>query len=240
MIREMMDILFTRELLDAHPDEWGIAGYCDHHPVSVGFATTITPETIRAAVERNVNVIVTHHDAWEFMFEQREEIRSLLRKHGLTHIWAHLPLDLADFGTSAMLLSEIGCTPVATLAENAGRVGKLSEPASLATVRANLTSLLCEEPCRVHDANRTVRRVATVTGAGIYTTFLRDALHFGIDLYVTGETNLYLLEYAKYKNVNVLVYSHNYSELPGVNAFARRIAAALDLEMKGHLGDSHF
>ena len=29
MIRPVMDDLFTRELLDAHPDEWGIAGYCD-------------------------------------------------------------------------------------------------------------------------------------------------------------------------------------------------------------------
>ena len=237
MIREMMDVLFTRELLDAHPDEWGIAGYCDH-PVSVGYATTITPETIRAAVDRNVDVIVTHHDAWEFIFEQREEVRSLLRKHGLTHIWAHLPLDLADFGTSAMLLSEIGCTPVAKLAKNAGRVGELSEPASLATVGSNLTSLLSEEPCREHDANRAVRRVGTVTGAGFYTHYLREALRYDIDLYVTGETSLFLLEYAKFQNV--LIYSHNYSELPGVRAFAGRIAAALNLESKGHLGDSHF
>jgi putative NIF3 family GTP cyclohydrolase 1 type 2 len=206
----------------------------------MGFCADAGPEEIRAAVDRNVDVIVTHHDAWDFMFEQREEVRSLLQKHGLTHIWAHLPLDLADFGTSAMLLSEIGCNPVATLAENAGRVGELSESASLATVRSNLTSLLCEEPCRVHDANRSVRRVATVTGAGIYTNYLREALHYDIDLYVTGETSLFLLEYAKFQNVNVLVYSHNYSELPGVRAFAAGIADALNLELKGHLGDSHF
>lgn len=61
-----------------------------------------------------------------------------------------------------------------------------------------------------------------------------------IDLYVTGEQNLYLLEYAKYKDVNVLVYSHNYTELPDVRAFAERIAGALNLDMKGHLGDSHW
>ena len=61
-----------------------------------------------------------------------------------------------------------------------------------------------------------------------------------IDLYVTGEQNLYLLEYSNYKNVNELVYSHNYTELPGVPAFAERLAGALNLEMKGHLGDSHW
>lgn len=239
MIREILDDLFGRELLDAHPDEWGIGDYCDE-PSAVGYATTITPEAIRAAVGMNVDLIVTHHDAWDFMFEQRDEVQSLLKENGLTHVWAHLPLDLADFGTSATLLSELGCSQVAVLSHAEARVGEFSEPGSLATVRANLTSLLSEAPCRMHDASRPVLRVAAATGAGIYTTLVRDALSYDIDLYVTGETNLYLLEYAKYKGVNVLVYSHNYTELPGTRAFAERIAGALDLRMKGHLGDSHW
>ena len=239
MIREILDDLFGRKLLDAHPDEWGIVAYCDH-PSAAGYATTITPRTIRAAVDLNVDLIVTHHDAWDFMFEQREEVQSLLKENGLTHVWAHLPLDLADFGTSATLLSELGCGPVAVLQHAEGRVGELTESARLSAVRERLTALLLEEPCRVHDAGREVRRVATVTGAGFYTNFLRDALGYDVDLYVTGETSLFLLEYAKFREVNVLVYSHNYTELPGVRAFAERIAGALNLEVKGHLGDSHW
>ncbi len=239
MIREILDGLFGRELLDAHRDEWGIADHCGH-PSAVGYATTITPETIRSAVDSNVDLIVTHHDAWDFMFEQRVEVQTLLRENGLTHVWAHLPLDLADFGTSATLLSELGCSQVAVLPHAEARVGEFSEPGSLATVRASLTSLLAEAPCRMHDAGRPVLRVAAATGAGIYTTLVRDALSYDIDLYITGETNLYLLEYAKYKDVNVLVYSHNYTELPGVRAFADRIAGALNLDMTGHLGDSHW
>ena len=239
MIREILDDLFGRELLDAHRDEWGIADHCGH-PSAVGYATTITPDAIRAAVDLNVDLIVTHHDAWDFMFEQRDEVQSLLKENGLTHVWAHLPLDLADFGTSATLLSELGCSQVAVLPHAEARVGEFSEPGSLATVQASLTSLLSEAPCRMHDAGRPVLRVAAATGAGIYTTLVRDALSYDIDLYVTGETNLYLLEYARYKDVNVLVYSHNYTELPGVRAFADRIAGALNLDMKGHLGDSHW
>ncbi len=239
MFREVMDGLFTRELLDAHPDEWGIADYCGH-PTAVGYSTTITPDVIRTAIDRGVDLIVTHHDAWDFMFEQREEVNALLRQGGLTHVWAHLPLDLAEFGTSAMLLSELGCAPVAVLQHAEGRVGELPEPEPLNAVRERLYGLLSEEPCRVQDANRSVRRVATVTGAGFYTDILRDALQYDIDLYVTGETNLYLLEYGKYRKVNVLVYSHNYTELPGARAFAERIAGALGLELKGHLGDSHW
>ncbi len=239
MIREILDGLFSRELLDAHPDEWGISAHCGH-PAAVGYATTITPETIRTAIGLNVDLIVTHHDAWGFMFEQRDEVQSLLKEYGLTHVWAHLPLDLADFGTSATLLSELGFAPVAVLQHAEGRVGELPETTSLSAVRERLTELLSEEPCRVHDAGRAVRRTATVTGAGFYTNFLRDALSYDIDLYVTGETSLFLLEYAKFREVNVLVYSHNYTELPGVRAFAGRIADALGLAMKGHLGDSHW
>ena len=77
MIPQVLDGLFTRELLNAHPDEWGIANHCGN-PSSLGYATTITPRTIRAAVERGVDVIVTHHDAWDFMFEQREQVCALL------------------------------------------------------------------------------------------------------------------------------------------------------------------
>ncbi len=141
MIREIMDGLFTRELLDAHPDEWGIAGYCDH-PTAAGYSTTITPDVIRTATDRGVDLIVTHHDAWDFMFEQREQVQSLLKENGLTHVWAHLPLDLAEFGTSATLLSEIGCVPVAVLKHAEGRVGELPESVPLTAVRERLTALL--------------------------------------------------------------------------------------------------
>ena len=61
-----------------------------------------------------------------------------------------------------------------------------------------------------------------------------------IDMYLTGETNLYLLKYARHHELNVAVYSHNYTELPGVEMFAYRLCSSLKLEMKGHLGDAHF
>ena len=239
MFHAVLYDLFTEDLLKSHEDEWGLQEYCST-PTTVGYATTITPDTIVRAVDQNVNVIVTHHDAWQFMFEERERVYELLQTHEITHVWAHLPLDMADFGTSAMLLSGMGCAPVATLTEVEGRVGELPEPTCFATVRENLTSFLNESPRSEHDANRTVQRVASVPGAGIYTSYLRDALAYDIELYVTGETNLYLLEYARYQNVNVLVYSHNYSELPGVHAFAKRIAGLLGLELRNHLGDAHF
>jgi putative NIF3 family GTP cyclohydrolase 1 type 2 len=63
---------------------------------------------------------------------------------------------------------------------------------------------------------------------------------YEIDLYLTGETSLYLLEYAQHHELSVAVYSHNYTELPGVQMLAERLCQSLRLEMMGHLGDSHF
>ena len=73
MIRDVLDDLFSKKFLDDHLDEWGIVEHCDH-PTSLGYSTTITPKTIYEAVDRSVDVIVTHHDAWKFMFEQRDEV----------------------------------------------------------------------------------------------------------------------------------------------------------------------
>ena len=64
MIRDVLDDLFSKKFLDDHLDEWGIVEHCDH-PTSLGYSTTITPRTIYEAVDRSVDVIVTHHDAWK-------------------------------------------------------------------------------------------------------------------------------------------------------------------------------
>lgn len=239
MIRAALDDLFSKRVLDEHPDEWGIVEHCGQ-PTSLGYSTTITPRTIYEAVDRRVDVIATHHDAWKFMLEQRDAVHGLLQDKGLTHIWAHLPLDLADFGTSSTLLAKIGCRHVYKPSAGEARIGTLPAPTSFQAVCATLNSLLQEQPRSMYDANRTVQRIGCVTGAGIYTSYIRDAMAHDIDLYLTGETNVYLLEYARHHELNVAVYSHNYTELPGVEMFADRLCRSLQLEMKGHLGDAHF
>ena len=239
-IRNVLDDLFGRELLDASPGEWGIADHCAS-PSALGFCTTITPETIRTAIDKRVDVVVTHHDAWDFMYEQREDVHALLREEALCHIWAHRPLDAADFGPAAALLAGIGAAPTATMDSIAGSIGDLPEATCYAEVRNSISAFLGEQP-RAESVPRreAIGRIAFVPGAGIYTGYMKEMLPHGIDLYITGETNMYLMEYARYHGVGVLIYTHNYTELPGVQAFAKRIARSLHLDVLGHLGDSHF
>ena len=70
--------------------------------------------------------------------------------------------------------------------------------------------------------------------------YLAEALGYGIDLYLTGETSLYLLEYASFHNVNVLIYSHNYTEIFGTQNLAKKIADQLGIQEIFRLEEPHY
>jgi putative NIF3 family GTP cyclohydrolase 1 type 2 len=239
MNNKLLHTIFDPELLDTHPDEWGIVIHCPK-PDMIGFATTLTLAIIQQAVAENINLLVTHHDAWDFMLEERRICLDLLAQHKISHIWCHAPLDAADFGTTAAVLAFMDCKLIKTIAEGDGRVGELPKPLHLSEVIKLLNDQLLETPCRKFDANRLVARIGCVTGAGSKIAYLSEALDFGADLYITGETSLYLLEYARFRNVSVLIYSHNYTEIPGTQNLASRIASQLGIKKMIRLEEPHY
>jgi putative NIF3 family GTP cyclohydrolase 1 type 2 len=225
--------------LDSLPDEWGLVIH-NSDPQSLGFATTLTPALIRQAIAKNIDLLVTHHDSWDFMLEERRICVELLTQHQISHIWCHAPLDAADFGTSATLLAMTGCKLVGIFAQGAGRIGELPGPMPLSDIKGLLDVKLSETPCRFLDAHRGVTRIAFVTGAGASIKYLAEALPYGIDLYLTGETSLYLLEYASFHNINVLIYSHNYTEIFGTQNLAYKIADQLGIQAIFQLDEPHY
>ena len=230
---------FDTNLLDSLPDEWGIVIHCPD-PRSIGFATTLTPTLIRQAIAKDIDLLVTHHDSWDFMLEERQKSIELLAQHHISHIWCHSPLDAADFGTSATLLTMAGCQVIKPIAEGNGHIGELPEPLRFSDIKASLNAQLSEIPCREHDANRVINRIACVTGAGAMIKYLSEALLYRIDLYLTGETSLYVLEYASFHDVNVLIYSHNYTEIFGTQNLARKIAGQLGINEIIQLDEPHY
>ena len=239
MDAKILQSIFDPTLLDALPDEWGVV---IHHPnpQSIGYATTLTPAVIQQAAEQGIQLLVTHHNAWEFTCEERTACHELLARYHISHIWCHAPLDRVDFGTAAALLNLTGCKMVAKIVEDDGRVGELPEAKPLAAIRALLDEKLAESPCRVHDAGRPIRRIGCVPGAGANTGYLAEALAHGADLYLTGETSLYLLEYASFHHVSVLIYSHNYTEIIGTRNLAGKVAAHLGIQTISRLDEPHF
>jgi putative NIF3 family GTP cyclohydrolase 1 type 2 len=230
--------VLDHSVLDMQPDEWGIT-IKRPNPRSIGYATTLTPAVIHQAVIKDLDLIVTHHDTWEFMREQRQESHNMLAQHHISHIWCHAPLDMADFGTSAALLEAIGCRVTGKIREG-GRIGQLPTQLGLNRFIEMLEVELSEQPARLYDSGKPVLRVASVPGAGVMVEYLAEALESDIDLYITGETSLYLLEYARYRGVNILVYSHNYTEIFGTKNLARKIADYLDIKEIHRLEEPHY
>jgi putative NIF3 family GTP cyclohydrolase 1 type 2 len=231
--------IFDHQTLEVHPDEWGVTIHCPE-PDALGFATTLTPAVVEQARTHNVNLLVTHHDAWDFMLEEKSVSHELLSRYKISHIWCHTPLDAADFGTSAALLAVLDCKLIGIIAEGDGRVGDLPLPCNLSDVTSLLNDRLSESPCRMNDAGRPITRIACVTGAGASIKYLSEALAFNADLYITGETSLYLLEYARFRNISALIYSHNYTEILGTQNLATRVAAQLGIKTVIRLDEPHF
>lgn len=239
MNNKLLHRIIDPQLLDSRPDEWGIVIHC-RKPDAIGFATTLTPAIIQQAIARDVNLLVTHHDVWDFMLEERRISLELLAQHNISHVWCHAPLDAADFGTAAALLATIDCKVIGTIAEGDGRVGELPKHLHLSEVIRLLDNRLSETPSRMHDAKRLVTRIACVPGAGSRIAYLTEALGFDADLFITGETSLYLLEYANFRNINVLVYSHNYTEIFGTQNLAARIAELSGIKKIIRLDEPHY
>ena len=231
--------IFEPELLNSLPDQWGIVSHCPD-PQSIAYATTLTPAVIKQAAARNIDLLVTHHDSWDFMREEQHASFELLEQHKISHIWCHTPLDRVDFGTAASLLSITGCQLTGIIAEDDGRIGELSEAHQLSEIRNLLNGQLSESPCREFDAKRLIRRIACVPGAGAMTGCLAEALAYGIDLCLTGETSLYLLTYATFHNISVLIYSHNYTEILGTQNLARKIADQMGIKTILRLDEPHY
>ena len=235
--------LFPRQLLESHPDEWGIHLPDSHGLISkVGFATSLSPWVVEEAKRNDVNFIVTHHDAWDFLFDLRAECKAMLDSWGMAHVFVHTPLDGCEFGTSVSLLESLGCPVVDRFCEDSGmyfgRIGEFGSDRDLCEFEVAMTQQLGEKPRFTWDCGAKVKRVAAVSGCGCNTNYIREAQERGCDTFVTGEYNLYLGMFVRGERMNALVYSHTATEKQGTERLARRLfgaeipIAALD---EGHL-----
>ena len=48
--------------------------------------------------------MITHHDAWEFIYGLKETCKEKLFEYNISHYFNHLPLDDCDFGTNNSLI----------------------------------------------------------------------------------------------------------------------------------------
>ena len=231
-LKDCLLSLFDSEKLDKFPEEWGFIARGDRRISKIGYCTNLTPHTVEEAIRHGVDLVLTHHDVWSFMYGMPEVCTSKLEAHGISSSFFHLPLDDADFGTSAALAEKLELRNMekSTLIEGlfyCGRVGEWEHEKSLDDAKAMLKSALGEPVRAWRNDDRPIKNVGIVTGGGTMTDHIKEAVECGCDAYITGEKTLYSVEFAQFAGIDLLVGSHTGTEFPGVESFAYRVAEKL-------------
>jgi putative NIF3 family GTP cyclohydrolase 1 type 2 len=227
--RSYINELFGQLLIDfQEDDEYGFCNFSLNNYERIGYATNITPEIVLQAAEKNVDLIVTHHDAWDFVYGMKELCIELLKEHNIAHFYVHLPLDYVDFGTCNSLLRLLGVNNIVQQSrqfegQSVIGIGELDSQMSLEKLVGDMTTLLGEKVYYQKNNNKGIRRIGMLTGAGNGTNQLRDAMNSNCDVYITGEKTLYTIQYAKFIKMNIIVGSHTFTEIFGVKSFAQKL-----------------
>lgn len=224
---EFIESLFDTRRNDCFDRESGVTARGAEEIKTVGYCTNLTLDTVEEAIQNDVDLMVTHHDAWDSMFGLKEACLERLLEAGISHYFNHLPLDDCDFGTNNSLAEKLGLRILekSHLEDGfyCGRIAEFSEATTLEELVSRL-ELLLEEPVQAWKfRGGPIRRVGLVCGGGGLTPDLREASEKGCDAYITGEKTLYTIEYARFVGIDLVIGSHTFTEVFGVESLAKRI-----------------
>ncbi|NLG82037.1 MAG: Nif3-like dinuclear metal center hexameric protein [Bacilli bacterium] len=219
---------FQKETLDFFNDgiQFGFNNYQNKNIKQIGYSVNLTPDIIKQAIEKRVDLILTHHNIWEDHFEMREECLKLLEDNNLTHFFNHLPLDASNFGPSYALAErlEVEVTDRISFYEGFyfGVVGNI-QPLTLDEFTIKLEDVLGHKVRVWKNNNEVIKRVGIVSGSGKDLINLHEAKTLGCEAYITGEKSLTTLLYARHIGLNFLLGSHTFTEIDGMRKYAQLI-----------------
>jgi len=194
----------------------------------IGYCTNLTLDTIEEGKKNNVDLIITHHDAWDFIFGLKDACREKLSEYNISHYFTHLPLDDCNFGTNNSLIEKLGLSIIKKSHNEdgfyCGRIAEFDEEIEFEELVRKLEMIL-EEPTKAwRFKDGRIKRVGLVCGGGGSTADVREAFEKNCDVYITGEKVLYTIEYAKFVGMNLIIGSHTFTELLGIESLAGKIA----------------
>ena len=226
-IIEKINELFNVTNKEIYASESGLTYDADKKVKRLGYCVNLTLETIEEAIIHGVDMIVTHHDAWDEIYGLKEACIERLAEYGISHYYNHLPLDDCNFGTNDSLLKKMNLKKIKRTHEweglYFGRVAEYDEEIEFNNLVKNIENLL-EEPVKSWQFNdEKVKRVGLVCGNGGSTACLKEAVENECDVYITGECNLYTIQYAQLKGINLIIGSHTFTELFGIQSLAFKL-----------------
>jgi len=220
--------LFGRHILERFSEEWGLTTRGREPVTHIGYATNLTPETTIAAREAGVELLITHHDAWPFLYGMKEACLLSLQEAGVSHFFIHLPLDDAEFGTSASLAERLGGHIIGRTHSYkdllaVGRIVEFQPHIPFSELVQRTENALDESVRGWQHHDRPVSRLCIAAGGGGITTHVKEAVDQACDTYLTGEKSLYTVEYARFAGINLIIGSHTFTEIYGVEGLIKQL-----------------
>lgn len=226
--------LFQTRDLESFKTETGSLNHVDQVS-KIGYCSNLTLDVIEKAKADGVDFILTHHDAWDFIFGLKEACMDKLKTYGIGHYFVHLPLDDADFGTNDSLVKALGLKHVEkTLVEDGfacGRIGYLEPPLTFDDFVDKVEDITGEKVKAWQFHPREIHKVGMVCGGGGLTDAMAFSVESDCDIYLTGEKVLYTIEYAELHAMDLVIGSHTFTELPGVESLAKKVKALTGIEI---------
>ena len=181
------------------------------------------------------DLLVTHHAAWPEIDRHLSETKyGRLRELGIGYYAAHESLDLArEFGTADALARAVRVAVQDAFAPDGETEGiGVHGPTigSLPEFVSRVGTHLGSEPRRWKN-NDSFGHVGLVPGWGGLTTWMARALELGCDTFLTGETNMFGILFAREVGLNLVIAGHYATETPGVMALSARLARDLKVEV---------
>lgn len=196
---------------------------------------TVTPESVREAVDERADLVVAHHPlpfrAMKRITTVSHEGRLLwsLARAGIALHSPHTAYDSCAGGINEQLAEALGLRDVQPLEELAtgglGRFGVVPQPIAARELAERVKQALGVERLQLAAReDQTCRQVAVACGSA--GDLLGAAIARGCDAFLTGEARFHTCLEAEAAGVTLLLPGHYATERPGVERLARRIAAA--------------
>lgn len=203
----------------------------------------VTENIVDYAIAHKFDLIISHHPLifkpLGSVCEDGHIARKVIKliKNDIAVISLHTRADKVSGGVNDLLAEILKLECVEPFGEGGlGRVGNLSEEATMEDFSYLLKGLIDADGVKVADACIPVQRVAVVGGDG--KDFLADAIKCGADTFVSGRIGYNTMVEAGEMGINMLEAGHFFTEFP-VCSFFQSLLMRLDREMYIEIASSN-
>lgn len=197
-------------------------------------------ELFERATEIGADAVLVHHGLlWQGLAPEVTGVKyrrlEVLLRHEINLIGYHLPLDAhPELGNNALGARGLGCSRLEPFAELEGRKigfhGRLTETINADQLLERCQSVFGFEPLAFLCGPDTIETIGVVSGGG--SKALYDAIDLGLDVFITGEPNEWVMNVAREAKIHFVAAGHYRTEVLGVRALGEHLADRFGLEVE--------